>query len=135
MDLDPLVIPIVNYFNSCGLPTVMSCQGHNKTNMSMFWVQFADSVTDEDIEAFMRCHLDWRGMFPTCGRFAKRMNGFFSVRDGQWKTEEHWCYFAATQKAAAEDLRRWQDTINAWGGIDDARYQSWIDELKTAGKI
>lgn len=38
--LDPEVIPLVEYFNRVGLPTCMSCQGHNSTNMSMFWIEF-----------------------------------------------------------------------------------------------
>lgn len=135
MDLDPLVVPMVNYFNTCGLPTSMSCQGHNKTNMSMFWIQFSDTVTHYDIETFMRHHLDWRGMFTSCGRFAKRLYGYYSVKDGQWNTDERWCYFAATPEAAAEDLRRWQDTSNAWEGFNGARYQQWRGELKTSGKI
>lgn len=135
MDLDPLVIPMIRFFNTYGLPTVMSCQGHNKTNMSMFWIQFSDDVTEDDIEAFMQAHLDWRGTFTSCGRFAKRFSGFYSVKDGQWKTEEHWCYFAATPEAAAEDLYQWQDTSNAWEGFDGTRYQAWKRWLRSSGKI
>ena len=33
--LDSEVIPLVKFFNDNGLKTCMSCQGHNKTNMSM----------------------------------------------------------------------------------------------------
>ena len=52
--LDPAVIPLVKFFNDSGLKTYMSCQGHNQTNMSMFWIQFDKSVTEEDILGFMK---------------------------------------------------------------------------------
>lgn len=42
--LDPSVVDMVRYFNAHGLPTRMSCEGHNKTNMSMFWIEFASCV-------------------------------------------------------------------------------------------
>ena len=35
--LDSEVIPLVKFFNDNGLKTHMSCQGHNKTNMSMYY--------------------------------------------------------------------------------------------------
>ena len=70
-DLDPLVIPMVDYFNRNGLKTCMSCQGHNKTNMSMFWIQFDESVTEDDILGFMREHLSAQGTFVSCGRLQK----------------------------------------------------------------
>lgn len=46
-ELDKRVIPLVRFFNENGLPTNMSCQGHNKTNMSMFWIEFDKTVTQE----------------------------------------------------------------------------------------
>ena len=33
--LDSEVIPLVKFFDDNGLKTYLSCQGHNKTNMSM----------------------------------------------------------------------------------------------------
>lgn len=137
-ELDPLVIPMVKYFNEQGLTTCMSCQGHNKTNMSMFWIQFDKSVTSEDIQEFMKRHLDWQGTFCSCGKFAKRMFGFYSVRDRQWKTEESWNYFAATLEAANSDLEKWKSGINkcgieGWRGFEDARYTDWLSELKAQG--
>lgn len=32
--LDPEVVPLVEYFNRVGLPTRMSCQGHNTVSAS-----------------------------------------------------------------------------------------------------
>ena len=68
-ELDKRVIPLVRFFNENGLPTNMSCQGHNKTNMSMFWIEIDKTVTQDDIVKFMRNHLNWMGSFCSCGRF------------------------------------------------------------------
>ena len=105
--LDSEVIPLVKFFNDNGLKTCMSCQGHNKTNMSMYWIQFHKSVTEEDILEFMRKHPGKYGSFFSNGRFAKRLMGFHSVPTGEWKKEESWNYFAATIEAANKDLERW----------------------------
>ena len=77
--LDSEVIPLVKFFNDNGLKTYMSCQGHNKTNMSMYWIQFHKSVTEEDILEFMRKHPGKYGSFFSNGRFAKRLMGFHSL--------------------------------------------------------
>ena len=66
--IDPGVIPMVKFFNENGLPTHMSCQGHNRTNLSMFWIEFDPSVTEEDIVSFQRNHLDKLGGFSSNGR-------------------------------------------------------------------
>ena len=68
--IDPGVISMVKFFNENGLPTHMSCQGHNKTNMSMFWIEFDRSVTEDNILNFMKDHLNAQGTFVSCGRFA-----------------------------------------------------------------
>lgn len=73
--LDPEVIPLVRYFNQVGLPTCMSCQGHNTTRMSMFWIEFDKSVTNEDIINFQRKHTNEYGGFCINGRFVIRILG------------------------------------------------------------
>ena len=104
-ELDPEVIPMVEYFNSVGLKTCMSCQGHNKTNMSMFWIQFAKTVTNEDIIAFQRKHADKWGGFPCNGRFVIRiLANTKNFIDG---VEYAINYMSATIEAAKEDLERW----------------------------
>lgn len=103
MDYDPLVIPMVEYFNSHGLKTAMSCQGHNKTSMSMFWIGFDKSVTEEDIIKFQREHLDKDGCFRICGRMNKR---YLVGKDGIWARFE---YDAATIEAANIDLLQWKN--------------------------
>lgn len=98
---DSLVIPMVEYFNSHGLKTIMSCQGHNQTNMSMFWIGFDSSVTEEDIIKFQQAHLDVNGNFCICGRMNKR---YVAGKNGLWTRFE---YDAATVEAADMDLLRW----------------------------
>lgn len=56
-DYDADVIPMVEYFNSVGLKTYMSCSGHkDNPYMSMFWIEFDPSVTEQDIIDFQRNH-------------------------------------------------------------------------------
>lgn len=135
LGLDPLVIAMVEYFNESGLKTCMSCQGHNKTNMSMYWIEFDKSVTEEIILNFMKEHLTSYGTFVSCGRFAKRVIGFYNPKTTEWSKRECWCYFAATQEAANTDLRRWKYDSNAFDGINGEHYQAYRMELKRLGKI
>lgn len=127
-ELDKEVIPLVRYFNESGLPTCMSCQGHNKTNLSMFWIQFDKSITMDDIVGFMRQHLNWAGMFCSSGRFAKRI---FASHNAVY---ECWCYFAATVEAARADLYQWTHDANEWQGVEGGRYQAWQRMLAERNK-
>lgn len=105
--LDPEVIPLVRYFNQVGLPTRMSCQGHNSTNMSMFWIEFDKSVTSEDIIEFQRKHTNKYGGFCCNGRFVIRvLSNSTCVGAG---VEFSFQYMAATIEAAMEDLSRWEN--------------------------
>lgn len=125
LELDERVIPLVQFFNGNGLPTCMSCQGHNRTNMSMFWIEFDKTVTQDDIVKFMRSHLNWMGNFCSCGRFAKRIIAFTNVVDQSESVAECWCYFAATVEAADADLYRWTHDVGEWQGVDGERYRAW----------
>jgi hypothetical protein len=95
--LDPAVIPLVNYFNSIGLKTHMSCEGHNQPNKSMFWIEFEKTVTDEDIEAFLIQLQAKYNSSATCGCFAMR------IFPGPKYTMRRWRYMAATHEAAQCD--------------------------------
>lgn len=125
--LDKEVIPLVKFFNENGLPTLMSCQGHNQTNMSMFWIEFDKSVTEDDILNFMHHHPDKYGSFFSNGRFAKRIWGAHSIRDGEWNKVGCWCYFAATIEAANDDLQRWQNDAGVWKGIGGEDFQKLME--------
>jgi hypothetical protein len=98
-DIDPGVIQMVNYFNSVGLKTAMSCEGHNSTNVSMFWIEFAKEVTEEDIEKFQIKLQTKYGSYATCGCFAMRLF------PGTKYTRRRWRYMAATKEAAESDYR------------------------------
>lgn len=128
-DLDPLVIPMVKYFNDNGLKTIMSCQGHNRTDASMFWIQFDDSVTSEDIQGFMKRHLDQYGIFRHYGQFAKNMNGCYNVVSQKWNIIEAWRYLAATPEAADADLKNWNSAEDVWQGFNAEPYVSWRKNL------
>lgn len=134
-ELDERVIPLVRFFNENGLPTNMSCQGHNKTNMSMFWIEFDRMVTEDDIVRFMRSHLNWMGNFCSCGRFAKRVVAYTSVADYSESVRECWCYFAATVEAADADLYQWTYDTEEWQGVNGERYQAWRQGLVKQGKL
>ena len=127
--IDPLVTPLVKYFNANGLHTRCSCQGHNKTNMSMFYIEFEDDVTEDSIKQFMMNHLDWTGAFCSCGRFAQRMFCFANVTTQRMCTYLRWCYFAATPEAAMDDLERWITKRDGWEGFDGERYKKFAAGL------
>lgn len=103
-NMDAGVVPLVRYFNQQGLKTSMSCQGHNSTNMSMFWIEFAADITSEAIAQFMKHHLDESGNFCSSGWFSYRL---FVYDEGHIYLR--WCYTAATQVAADSDLHSWED--------------------------
>lgn len=101
--LDLGVIPLVQFFNERGLVTHMSCQGHNKTNMSMFWIEFDPSVKEDDIVKFQREHLNKWGGFNSNGRFVLRLIASATGVAHSWE------YMAATQEAADMDLYNWTE--------------------------
>ncbi|MDE7242907.1 MAG: hypothetical protein K2O18_02875 [Oscillospiraceae bacterium] len=100
--IDQEVLPLVRFFNKTGLTTSMSCQGHNKTNMSMLWIEFDRSVTSEDIIKFQRDHTNQYGGFCCNGRFVMR------ILANTTGVEYSYQYMAATIEAAKEDLERWE---------------------------
>ena len=80
--LDPLCIPFIDYFNSIGLRTIESCQGHEIDleqpyeagifRNGMFYIIFDEFVSDEDIISFVKPH--GRGAFLK-GNFVKWISG------------------------------------------------------------
>ena len=104
--LDPEVTPLVQYFNQVGLPTYMSCQGHNSTNMSMFWIEFNPSVTVEDIIRFQRDRANQYGGFCCNWRFVSRI--LVNTTGVGAGVEYSFQYVAATIEAAQQDLEHWK---------------------------
>lgn len=103
-DYDVDVIPMVEYFNSVGLKTYMSCSGHkDNPYMSMFWIEFDPSVTEQDIIDFQRNHVNEYNMFCSCGRFVQRI-----ITTGRSdKIMRSYQYMAANVEAANIDLKAW----------------------------
>ena len=109
MKMDKYVIPLVEYFNNNSLKTWMSCQGHNTTNKSMYWISFNESITEQDIINFQMKHLQKPFQNYPSGGFAS--NGYFAQRlfvDARNIPIKYWCYCAATIEAALDDLNRWE---------------------------
>lgn len=110
--IDPECLPLVEYFNRHGLTTAMSCQGHNNTNMSMYWIEFASGIGEKDIIRFQQEHMPGiLGNFTSNGRFAMRL--YMALDDdGCIRPVKGWHYFAATVDAAFEDLEQWKSYDN-----------------------
>lgn len=107
--MDAKVIPLVNFFNSVGLKTIMSCEGHNKTNMSLFWIEFSPEIQEKDIIEFMSKHktaFKNSSYFISNGRFAQRV-----LLTPNEAIRRSWLYIAASPIAADDDLKRWQSFI------------------------
>ncbi len=133
--LDPLVIPMVRFFNDNGLKTYMSCQGHEILYQSLFWIQFDKSVTKEDILRFMKRHLNKQGAFVSCGRFAKRLIGFYRIDMLEYSHSEHWEYIAASPAVADADLTRWERDRGDWKGVDDKDYVELREDMISSGRM
>ena len=106
-EMDKDCVPIVKFFNDVGLKTSMCCQGHNLTNMSLFWVEFDKSITESDILKFMAM---FKRPFPIGKYFVS--NGTFAERIILYKNGavgKRWRYVAASSIAANDDLRRWKE--------------------------
>lgn len=115
-DLDPEVVPMVQFFNENGLVTRMSCQGHNQTDMSLFWIEFDPSINELDIMRFQEKFLNWQGNFCSNGSFAQ----IAYVGDGE--PHRCWKYIAASSVAANDDLSEWkhhQDELSKLHPIKD----------------
>lgn len=93
-NIDEKVFPLVEFFNE---------KGHNKTNMSMFWIEFDKSITEKDIIDFQRKHTNEFGAFCSCGRFVIRI----LATGNSDKVEYRYQYMAATIEAAYSDLKSW----------------------------
>lgn len=92
-------IPLVAYFNLIGLKTDMCCQGHNEGTQSLFWISFANEVTEQDIRDFMHKHPqkpDMPNSFSSGGHFCLRLMPRHS--------SNHYVYEAGCVNSANSDL-------------------------------
>lgn len=97
--MDEGVINLVKYFNSVGLKTYMSCEGHpERLSQHLFWISFDNSVTSSDIVNFVKNH----SINNSCaiqGRFANRLCAILPNGEPWFQ----WHYFAANKVDAQED--------------------------------
>ena len=106
-NIDKLCLPFIEFFNSNGLETFMSCEGHNDDNLHTFWICFSENVTDEHIHKFIeRIPIS---LIPANGFYGK----FIKYNAGYWNQKHHerWRYicmasgsFVENQKKAMNDL-------------------------------
>lgn len=122
-ELDPGVVEMVKYFNENGLKTIMSCEGHNDTNLSRFWIGFTGPDIEKKIVEFQRKHLDKLGQFCANGIFGTRI---WSHPTGSIVNYE---YTAAGKVAADADLKRWKED-DAGGNLMGKIGQWYADNLE-----
>lgn len=96
--MDNGVVDLVNYFNSIELKTRMSCEGHypEQINMSLFWISFDKSVSQKDIEDFMKTKCDEYGSYLGHGWFVQRLIPNYG---------SEWRYVAANKEIANIDYK------------------------------
>ena len=89
---------MVEFFNSIGLKTHMSCSGHFHFDgrQSLFWIEFDKSVTEKDLEVF------WNKVRPINGWFVNRLI------PGPKYNMHRWCYVAGNSWSAHQDLKKWK---------------------------
>lgn len=118
--MDAGIIPLVGYFNSVGMKTKMSCQGHDTLSQSLLWVEFASTIGIDNIVEFERAHTDEHGVFWANGRFVIRI----LAEDPERTTHVDYSYqyVAASLEAALDDLNRWKS-------IDYRKHQQEQEQL------
>ena len=94
---DKECIPLVEYFNKHGLPTMMCCSGENNHGFGLFYIYFSRGVGQKEIEYFMANHTN--PITKHCSTF-----GWFCQRI-MWKPDTLWCYVARAAERAMKDLR------------------------------
>lgn len=96
--MDKKVIPMVNFFNSIGLKTHMSCSGHFNLDgrMSLFWIEFDSSVTEEKLVEL------WNKNYTPNGWFVQRLI------PGPKYNMHRWCYVTGNWWSAKQDLKNWK---------------------------
>ena len=110
--IDPECLPLVEYFNRHGLTTAMSCQGHNNTNMSMYWIDLPQALVKKTLSGSSRsiCLAYWVILHPT-GGLPCACIWLWMITDA-YVLLKGWHYFAATVDAAFEDLEQWKSYDN-----------------------
>lgn len=117
-EIDEKCIPMVKFFNSIGLTTKFSCQGHDNIKENEFQIMFEDTVTDDDIYEFLLECSAGRDHTPLVGSFykwARKMGDSIHVN---WMYVIPYGQHDMNQKYAYDDLW-WM--YNAKGSLDSLK--------------
>lgn len=111
--IDPLCIPMVKFFNSVGLTTKHSCQGHDNHVNNKFYIIFADEISDKDISGFLKKLSIKFNRVLIAGHFYKwiREKEYAEDINGNWIS--NWMYqvdvptddYRMNQRLASDDLK------------------------------
>lgn len=109
--IDEKCIPIVKYFNSIGLITKFSCQGHNNHSHNSFSIMFDDSIGDEIIYQYIEKYSNAYNHTPFCGKFTKwvRKVGTCIVANWNYSVDYGECKF--NQRLADNDMVKMKQII------------------------
>ena len=137
-EIDPICIPMVEFFNEIGLTTEYSCQGHNNEMNWEFYIIFNESVNDQDIINFMsKLKYTTKGEFKKWARNIEypigcktlKMNWVYKVegyviihKDINGKNKAVRVYdYIKSQYAAKQDLRTFKESVKVSNSnkIDD----------------
>lgn len=104
-DIDEKCIPMVKFFNSVGLTTKYSCQGHDSTN-ARFYIMFEESVCDENIIDFLTKFGNKYDHTPFVGMFQKWTRKISGVIQGNWSYSVCFGDYKINQRFAQLDLEK-----------------------------
>ena len=107
--IDPLCIPMIKYFNSIGLTTKYSCQGHNDGINKDFYIMFDSKVTDKNIEDFLLKYNNIYSHSPFVGKFYKWMRKCSDEIVTNWEYRVSWGECEINQKCAQKDLEEMKE--------------------------
>lgn len=113
--IDSNCIEFVEFFNSIGLTTSQSCEGHISRSMYSYYIQFDKSVSDSDIENFiLKFEQPLYAKNKIKGKFVKIHFGFIDGKSvSAWR---YWCNISCDYKMnqffAKEDLIIFKDKFN-----------------------
>lgn len=102
-EIDELCHPLVKYFNSIGLITKFSCQGHNNNLDNCFYIMFDDNIIDEQIDSFLLPLSNKCEHTPLVGKFIKWRRKINGNLTSNWIYQLDYAQYKTNQKNAKYD--------------------------------
>ena len=99
VDIDIRCVKMVKFFNSIGLDTKYSCEGHKGTINEFYHITFEDYINDEDIQNFISKFKNEKGCTSFKGRFMK----WIRIVSNEFKS--NWIYLARNKVLANRDYK------------------------------